>query len=150
MRSDIEYLEADDRVGVTFGAFDLLHAGHVKMLQDARRECEFLIVGLQVDPSFDRPATKNRPVQTLVERWIQLAGQGTVDMIVPYQTEAEVIEILKAFRVDVRIIGEDYLDRPFTGKDVCEKLGIKVIYNRRRHDYSTTNLRNRVAEAQKK
>lgn len=133
------------RVGITFGAFDLLHAGHCLMLQEAKSQCDYLIVGLQTDPTIDRPQ-KNKPVQSLVERYIQLKAISVVDEIIPYQTEAELLEIIKAIPIDVRIIGADYLNKEFTGKDLADELGIETYYNRRDHAFSTTDLRLRVWE----
>jgi glycerol-3-phosphate cytidylyltransferase len=133
------------RVGITFGAFDLLHAGHCLMLQEAKAQCDYLIVGLQTDPTIDRPS-KNKPVQSLVERYVQLKAISVVDEIIPYQTEAELLEIIKAIPIDVRIIGADYLNKDFTGKDVADELGIETYYNRRDHAFSTTDLRLRVWE----
>lgn len=135
------------RVGITFGAFDLLHAGHCLMLQEAKAQCDYLIVGLQTDPTIDRPS-KNKPVQSLVERYIQLKAISVVDEIIPYQTEAELLEIIKAIPIDVRIIGADYLNKDFTGKDVADELGIETYYNRRDHAFSTTDLRLRVWESE--
>ena len=135
------------KVGITFGAFDLLHAGHCLMLQEAKAQCDYLIVGLQTDPTIDRPS-KNKPVQSLVERYIQLKAISVVDEIIPYQTEAELLEIIKAIPIDVRIIGADYLNKDFTGKDVADELGIETYYNRRDHAFSTTDLRLRVWESE--
>ncbi len=135
------------RVGITFGAFDLLHAGHCLMLHEAKAQCDYLIVGLQTDPTIDRPS-KNKPVQSLVERYIQLKAISVVDEIIPYQTEAELLEIIKAIPIDVRIIGADYLNKDFTGKDVADELGIETYYNRRDHAFSTTDLRLRVWESE--
>lgn len=135
------------RVGITFGAFDLLHAGHCLMLQEAKAQCDYLIVGLQTDPTIDRPS-KNKPVQSLVERYIQLKAISVVDEIIPYQTEAELLEIIKAIPIDVRIIGADYLNKDFTGKDLADELGIETYYNRRDHAFSTTDLRLRVWESE--
>ena len=133
------------KIGITFGAFDLLHAGHCLMLQEAKTQCDYLIVGLQTDPTLDRPS-KNKPVQSLVERYIQLKAISVVDEIIPYQTEAELLEIIKAIPIDVRIIGSDYLDKDFTGKSEADQLGIETYYNRRDHAFSTTDLRLRVWE----
>ena len=130
-------------IGITCSCFDLLHAGHVKMLQEAKSQCDYLIVALQVDPSLDRPK-KNKPVQTIVERYIQLKGCKYVDEIVPYQTEKELEEIFKSFKIDVRIIGNDYKDKDFTAKGICEKKGIEIYYNRRDHNFSSTELKNRI------
>ena len=133
------------KVGITFSAFDLFHAGHVKMLEDARRQCDYLIVGLQVDPTIDRPE-KNKPTQTVVERYIQLKGCKYIDEIVPYVTEQDLEDILQSFKIDVRIIGEEYQDKTFTGRKYCEERGIELYYNRREHRFSSSGLRRIVAE----
>lgn len=130
-------------IGITFGCFDVLHAGHLKMLEEAKRLCDFLIVGLQIDPTQDRPQ-KNKPVQSIIERYIQLKSCRYVDEIVPYSTEEDLIEILQSFKIDVRIIGEDYLDKDFTGKQFCEDNGIKIHYNSRKHPFSSTYLKVRI------
>jgi glycerol-3-phosphate cytidylyltransferase len=130
-------------VGITFSSFDLLHAGHVKMLEECKRNCDYLIVGLQTDPTFDRPA-KNKPIQSLVERYIQLKGSVYINEIVPYTTEMELMEILRSFKIDVRFIGEDYIEKDFTGKQFCDENGIKIHYNSRKHDFSSTLLRNKL------
>jgi glycerol-3-phosphate cytidylyltransferase len=131
--------------GITFSTFDLLHAGHVAMLREAKTQCDYLICGLQVDPSVDRPE-KNAPVQTLVERWMQLQGVSYVDEIIPYQTETDVEDILKLLKLDLRIIGEEYKDGKFTGRATCAARGIELYYNKRDHRFSTTDLRKRVIE----
>jgi glycerol-3-phosphate cytidylyltransferase len=130
------------RIGFTASAFDLLHAGHILMLREAKQVCDYLICGLQLDPSWDRPA-KNRPIQSITERYIQLSAVRYVDEIVPYTTEAELLQILKAYPIDVRILGEEYRGRPFTGAE----LDIPCHFNTRAHDYSTTELRARIKEA---
>lgn len=132
------------KVGITFSAFDLFHAGHVKMLEEAKRLCDYLIVGLQTDPSIDRPE-KNKPTQTVVERYIQLKACRFVDEIVPYNTEADVEDILRSFTIDVRILGKEYQDRDFTGKTYCEEKGIVLYYNKRDHRFSSSSLRETVA-----
>ncbi len=131
------------RTGITFSAFDLLHAGHVKMLEEAKQHCDYLIVGLQTDPTLDRP-TKNKPTQTVVERYIQLKACKFVDEIVPYATEQDLEDILKAFALDIRILGDEYKDRDFTGRKYCEEKGIELYFNTRDHRFSSTNLRNEV------
>jgi len=131
------------RIGITFGAFDLLHAGHCLMLQEAKTQCDYLIVGLQTDPTIDR-ASKNKPVQSLVERYIQLKALSVVDEIIPYQTESELLEIIRSLPINVRIIGADYLDKDFTGKSDADQLGIETYYNRRDHAFSSSDIRNRV------
>lgn len=137
------------KVGITFSAFDLLHAGHIGMLREARVNCDYLIVGLQTDPTIDRPREKNKPVQTLVERYAQLNALKFVDEIVPYQTEQDLVDILELFQVDVRFLGEEYKEKEFSGKDVCRKRGIQLHFNKRDHRFSTSDLRKRVAEANK-
>lgn len=131
--------------GITFSAFDLLHAGHVKMLEEAKMHCDYLIAGLQTDPTIDRPE-KNKPTQSVVERYIQLKACKFVDEIIPYATEQDLQDILQSFAIDVRIIGEEYIDTNFTGRDYCEKMGIRLIYNKRRHRFSSSGLRKEVYE----
>lgn len=137
------------KIGITFSAFDLLHAGHVAMLAESKNHCDYLIVGLQTDPSMDRPDTKNKPIQTIVERQIQLAGIRYVDEIVVYQSEKDLEDILLTLPIDVRILGVEYKDQDFTGKDICEKRKIEIIFNGRDHSFSSSNLRRRVYEAEK-
>lgn len=136
------------RVGITFSTFDLLHAGHIAMLSEAKKHCDYLIAALQTDPTIDRPDTKNKPVQSIVERQIQLQAVRYVDEIVVYQTEKDLEDILLTLPLNVRILGVEYKDVGFTGKDICEKRGIELIYNCRDHSFSSSNLRKRVAEAQ--
>jgi len=133
------------RIGFTCSTFDLLHAGHILMLKEAKAQCDYLIVGLQTDPTIDR-ATKNKPVQSITERFIQLEAVKYIDEIVVYASEDDLIQILKAYNIDVRILGEDYKDKPFTGND----LPIEVYFNKRTHKYSTSELRSRIAELQTK
>jgi glycerol-3-phosphate cytidylyltransferase len=136
------------KVGITFSAFDLLHAGHVKMLEEAKHQCDYLIVGLQLDPSIDRPE-KNSPSQSIIERYIQLKGSKHVDEIVPYVNEDDVEDILRSFKIDVRIIGNEYREKKFTGRDYCEKKGIEIYYNSRDHRFSSTLLRSNVNKFKK-
>jgi glycerol-3-phosphate cytidylyltransferase len=131
------------KVGITFSAFDLLHAGHVKMLEEAKRNCDYLICGLQTDPTIDRPE-KNKPVQTVVERYIQLKACKHVDEIVPYATEQDLEDILRAFKIDVRIVGEEYKEVNFTGRTLCEENGIDLYFNKRNHRFSSSGLRREV------
>ena len=134
-------------IGFTAGAFDLCHAGHVLMLRECKEHCDKLIVGLHVDPSIERP-TKNKPVQTLVERYIQLKGLSYVDEIIPYETEKDLTDILSAVKIHVRFIGGDYVNVDnFTGKSLCESLGIEIFYNSRNHRFSSSELRKRIEEA---
>ncbi len=130
-------------IGITCSTFDLLHAGHIIMLDECKKYCDYLICALQVDPSIDRPE-KNKPIQSLVERYIQLDAVQYVDKIIPYTTEEELISIFSSLDLDVRIIGEEYKDTEFTAKNICQKRGIKLVYNKRDHDFSTTNLRERI------
>lgn len=131
------------KVGFTASTFDLLHAGHIVMLQEAKTICDHLIVGLHVDPSTEREY-KNTPIQTLVERYTQLAAVEYVNEIIPYETENDLLDILKMYPIDVRIIGEEYRDKDFTGKN----LDMQIHYNKRRHDFSSSLLRERVAYAE--
>ena len=132
------------RVGFTASTFDLLHAGHVMMLREAKTVCDYLIVGLQTDPTIDRPE-KNKPVQTLLERYIQLNAIEYVDEIVPYQTEQDLEDILNMFPINVRILGEEYKNGKFTGRTTCTKRGIELYYNKRDHRFSSSDLRERVS-----
>lgn len=131
------------KIGITCSSFDLFHAGHVKMLEEAKQHCDFLIVALQTDPTIDRPE-KNKPKQSIVERYIQVEACKHVDQIVPYTTEKDLEDIFLSFRLDVRIIGEEYKDKHFTAKDICKDRGIEIIYNNRAHDWSSSELRNRI------
>lgn len=133
------------KIGITFSAFDLLHAGHITMLEEAKRQCDYLIAALQTDPTIDRPE-KNRPTQSVVERYIQLKGCKFVDEIVPYATEQDLEDILRSFRIDVRIIGDEYKDKNFTGRTYCEEKGIVLYFNVRDHRFSSSSLRKEVAE----
>ncbi len=132
-------------VGFTCSTFDLLHAGHILMLAEAKSICDYLIVALQMDPSIDRPESKNKPVQSIVERYVQLSAVKFVDEIIVYQTEKDLEDMLMFLPITIRIIGEEYKDKDFTGKQICEERSIKVFYNQRRHSFSTTELRKRVA-----
>jgi glycerol-3-phosphate cytidylyltransferase len=131
------------KVGFTASAFDLLHAGHVAMLEEAKEQCDWLIVGLQTDPTIDRPE-KNKPIQTITERYIQLRACKFVDEIYVYATEADLMDLLAILPIDVRIIGSDYIDKDFTGKQFCWANDIGIYYNRRSHKLSTSELRSRL------
>lgn len=137
----------DTIIGFTASTFDLLHAGHISMLREAKEQCDYLICGLQVDPSKDRPE-KNKPVQTLVERFVQLSAVKYVDEIIPYESEQDLEDILKMVNIDVRIIGAEYKDKTFTGRATCSSRGIEIYYNKRDHRFSTSDLRKRVACAE--
>lgn len=132
-------------VGFTCSAFDLLHAGHVLMLKEAKDHCDWLIAALQTDPTVDRPQ-KNKPIQSVTERYIQLEAVKYVDEILVYETEEDLMTLLANTGINIRFIGEDYLGKEFTGKKFCEDNGITIHYNGRKHNYSTTGLRKRVAE----
>lgn len=133
-------------IGFTCSTFDLLHAGHITMLEEAKRHCDYLIVGLQTDPTIDRPDSKNPPVQSIVERQIQLSAVKYVDEIVIYTTEQDLIDLLLTLPINIRILGDEYKHKDFTGKDICKQRNIKLIYNGRDHSFSSTSLRKRVAE----
>jgi len=130
-------------VGFTCSAFDLLHAGHVAMLREAKSQCDYLICGLQVDPSLDREE-KNTPIQTIVERYTQLQAISYVDEIIPYITEDDLLDIISMLPIDVRILGDEYRNKEFTGKEICQKRGIKLYFNNRDHNFSTSSLRKKV------
>ena len=136
-------LRENIKIGITFSAFDLLHAGHIKMLEEAKRQCDYLICALQTDPTLDRPE-KNKPVQSVVERYIQLKGCRFVDEIVPYATEQDLVDILRSFKIDVRIIGDEYINQKFTGREYCEEKGIELYFNSRDHRFSSSGLRKEV------
>lgn len=135
---------SDKKVGVTFSTFDFLHAGHILMLEEAKTVCDYLIVGLQTDPTIDRPDTKNKPIQTLLERQIQLMGCKYVDQIIVYETEKDLENILYIVKPYIRIIGEEYKDKEYTGRDICKELNIHIYYNKRKHNYSSTSIRERI------
>tara|TARA_R100000988_G_scaffold3857_1_gene2866 strand:+ start:208 stop:642 length:435 start_codon:yes stop_codon:yes gene_type:complete len=139
------FLGIKSRVGITCGTFDLLHAGHVVMFEEAKNQCDYLIVALQIDPTLDRPE-KNKPLQNIVERQIQLKGIKWIDEIIVYHRESELEDIMYTFPIDVRIIGEEYKDTLFTGKKVCIDRNIEIYYNKREHSFSTTELRKRNEE----
>jgi len=132
-------------IGITFSTFDLFHAGHVSMLHEAKQKCDYLIVGLQSDPTIDRPQ-KNAPIQSLFERYVQLKGCRYVDEIVPYTRETDLEDIMLTYDIHKRFIGEEYKMTNFTGKSICGKRDIEIVYNQRKHSFSTTNLRERVVE----
>ena len=134
------------KVGFTCSAFDLLHSGHISMLRDAKDQCEYLICGLQVDPSADRPE-KNAPIQTIVERYTQLKAVGYVDEIIPYSTEEDLKDILSMYHIDVRILGDEYREKDFTGKEICKRRDIALYFNKRDHRFSSSELRKRVVES---
>lgn len=132
------------KIGITASTFDLLHAGHIQMLREAKMHCDYLIAALQTDPTIDRPQEKNKPIQTIVERYVQLSAVRYVDEIIPYSTENDLIDILASFPIDIRILGVEYRDKDFSGRDICKKRGIELYFNQRDHRFSTTELRNRT------
>ena len=136
------------KVGFTCSTFDLLHSGHVAMLREAKEQCDYLICGLQTDPSIDRKE-KNSPVQTIVERQVQLAAVKYVDEIIVYETERDLEDILEMFHIDIRILGDEYRDKDFTGKDICKRRSIQLYFNKREHRFSSSSLRKLIAERAK-
>ena len=134
------------KVGFTASSFDLFHSGHVAMLKEARNNCDFMIVGIQTDPTIDRPE-KNQPIQSVFERYVQLEGCKYIDEIIPYATEQDLVDILLTYKIDVRFIGEEYKTKDFTGKQLCVDKNIKMHYNKRQHSFSTSGLRKRISEA---
>ena len=145
----VKQLKAEGkRIGITFSTFDMLHAGHIAMLSEAKNHCDYLIAGLQTDPTIDRPTEKNPPVQSIVERQIQLAACRYVDEVVVYQTEEDLIDLLLILPVDVRILGVEYQSLDFTGREEGTMRGIDLVFNGRDHSFSSSSLRRRVAKAE--
>jgi len=136
------------KIGLTASTFDLLHAGHVEMLRDAKQQCDYLICALQIDPSIDR-AEKNKPVQSIVERYTQLQAVRFVDEIIPYLSELDLEDILQMRKIDTRILGVEYRDKDLTGRDICKARDIDLYFNKRDHRFSTSGLRERVQNASK-
>ena len=136
------------KIGITFSTFDMLHAGHIAMLAEAKNHCDYLIAGLQTDPTIDRPDTKNKPVQSIVERQIQLAACRYVDEVVVYQTEQDLVDLLLILPLDIRVLGVEYQDKEYTGKHEGLRRGIQPIFNGRDHSFSSSGLRSRVVEAE--
>lgn len=145
----IKKLKAEGkRIGITFSTFDMLHAGHIAMLSEAKNHCDYLICGLQTDPTIDRPDTKNKPVQSIVERQIQLSACRYVDEIVVYQTEQDLCDLLLILPVDVRVLGVEYEGKNFSGYSECQRRNIELVFNSRDHSFSSSSLRKRVAHAE--
>ena len=145
----IKQLKQDGKkIGITFSTFDMLHAGHIAMLSEAKNHCDYLICGLQTDPTIDRPDTKNRPIQSIVERQIQLAACRYVDEVVVYQTEQDLRDLLLILPVDVRVLGVEYQHLNFSGMEECGMRGIELVFNGRDHSFSSSSLRKRVAHAE--
>jgi len=130
------------KIGFTCSSFDLLHAGHILLLKDAKKQCDYLIVGLQTDPTIDRPETKNKPIQSIEERTIQLKAVKYIDEIITYSTEEKLYHLLKEINPDIRILGSDYKNRSFTGDD----LNIEIYFHNRNHSFSSTNLRQNIIQ----
>jgi glycerol-3-phosphate cytidylyltransferase len=143
-----ELREQGKKIGITFSTFDLLHAGHIAMLSEAKNHCDYLIAGLQTDPTIDRPDTKNHPIQSIVERQIQLSACRYVDEVVIYQTEQDLVDLLLILPLNVRILGVEYEGKRFTGDDACYTRGIEIVFNGRDHSFSSTSLRKRVYEVE--
>ena len=137
------------KIGITFSTFDLLHAGHIAMLAEAKNHCDYLICGLQTDPTINRPDTKNMPVQSIVERQLTLGACRYVDEIVVYSTEQDLIDLILTLPIDVRILGVEYEDTNFTGRNEGTGRGIQHVFNKRDHSFSSSSLRKRVAEAER-
>ena len=133
------------KIGFNCSSFDLLHAGHVTMLKMEKDLCDHLIVALQVDPTIDRPGIKNKPIQSIYERFVQLQACKYVDEILVYSTEYDLMQLLMTQKIDIRFLSEEYMNRDFTGKQYCIQNGIELFYHQRQHDYSSTELRERVA-----
>ena len=145
----IKQLKADGKkIGIVFSTFDMLHAGHIAMLSEAKNHCDYLICGLQTDPTIDRPNTKNAPIQSIVERQIQLAACRYVDEVVVYQTEQDLVDLLLILPLDVRVLGIEYEDKDYTGREECYHRGIECIFNPRDHSFSSSSLRKRVVAAE--
>tara|TARA_B100001093_G_scaffold6187_1_gene6256 strand:- start:24185 stop:24634 length:450 start_codon:yes stop_codon:yes gene_type:complete len=130
------------KVGLTASTFDLFHSGHIVMLKEAKSLCDYLVVGLLVDPTKDRPDSKNRPVQSVFERYIQVSSCQYVDEVIPFESEQDLIDMILTINPDIRIVGEEYKDKEHTGKGLCN-----IHYNKRRHSFSTSELRERVTNA---
>ena len=145
----IKQLKKDGkRIGITFSTFDMLHAGHIAMLSEAKNHCDYLICGLQTDPTIDRPDTKNKPIQSIVERQIQLSACRYVDEVVVYQTEQDLVDLLLILPLDVRVLGIEYAEKQFSGDEECYQRDIELIFNKRDHSFSSSSLRKRVVAAE--
>jgi len=136
------------KVGITFSTFDLLHAGHILMLEEAKQNCDYLIVGLQTNPTIDRPETKNKPIQSIYERFVQVSSCRYVDEVLVYSTEQDLLNLIQTQKIDIRFLGDEYKNKDFTGKQWCLDNGIELYYHLREHPYSSTALRKRAYEAE--
>lgn len=137
------------KIGFNCSSFDLFHAGHVTMLKMEKELCDYLIVALQVDPTIDRPGAKNKPCQSVYERYVQLQACKYVDEILVYSTEYDLLQMLMTQTINIRFLSEEYLNRDFTGKQYCIDNGIEIHYHKRQHNYSSSELRKRVYELEK-
>lgn len=145
MLSSVEDIRAEGRViGFTSSTFDLLHAGHVAMLAECKARCDFLVVGLLTDPTIDRPKTKSKPIQTVMERWVQLQAISYVDLIIPFESEQDLYDLILLIQPHIRFVGEEYKGRDFTGSDIKS---VHMHYNKRKHSFSSTDLRTRIKES---
>lgn len=135
--------KAGRKIGMTFSTFDVCHSGHIAMLAECKAHCDFLVVGLLSDPTIDRPTTKNKPIQSLFERWVQVQAISYIDLLFPFESEADLRDSLLVIRPDIRFAGEEYRDTDYTAKD----LGIEMFFNTRKHSFSTSELRQRIADA---
>jgi glycerol-3-phosphate cytidylyltransferase len=135
-------------IAFTCSTFDLLHAGHILMLAECKQICDYLIVGLQTDPTIDRPDVKNKPVQSIVERYVQLSAVKFVDEIIVYDTEKDLEDLLMFLPITMRICGEEYKERHLTGRDICDNRGIRTHYNSRTHRFSSSELRQRTYQSE--
>lgn len=142
--------KAGHKIGITFSSFDCCHAGHVAMLAECKAHCDFLVVGLLSDPTSDRPLTKNKPIQSMFERWVQVQAISYIDLLFPFESEADLTDSILLIRPDIRFAGEEYRDVEYTAKALTEQLGIEMFFNKRAHSFSTTELRQRIVDASKK
>ncbi len=139
--------KAGHRIGMTFSTFDVLHAGHVAMLAECKAHCDFLVVGLLSDPTLDRPTSKNKPVQSLFERWVQVQAISYIDLLFPFESEQDLTDSILLIRPDIRFAGEEYENVEYTAKDITQEMGIEMYFNKRAHSFSTTELRQRIVNA---
>ena len=134
------------KIGFNCSSFDLLHAGHITMMKMETRLCDYLLVALQVDPTVDRPGIKNKPIQSVYERYVQLQACKYVDEILVYETEYDLLQLIKTQTMHIRFLSEEYMNRDFTGKQYFIDNGIELHYHKRQHNYSSSELRSRTAK----
>lgn len=130
------------KIGFIASAFDLCHPGHLALLKEAKNHCDYLVCALHTDPTIDRPATKTKPIESTLERWLRLVSCKYVDEVVPYDTEADLLNLLTTLKPQVRFLGSDYIGKDFTGK----YLEIPVMYLDRSHTFSSSELRKRILD----